>query len=103
MKKSSEIISYSYPEVNINGYTSVDGTIEFYSRINSLIDNSMTVLDFGAGRSAWYENDSCSYRKTLRNMKGKVKKVVGCDIDEVWKDIFMAIDIRQPIAKRIDI
>ena len=82
MKKDLEILSSFYPEVNISGYTSVDGTVEFYARINSLIDDSMTVLDFGAGRAAWNEDDPCPYRKALRNMKGKVKKVVGCDVDE---------------------
>jgi len=82
MKKSTKIISSFYPEVNVSGYTSVDGTVEFYSRINSLIDDSMQVLDFGAGRAAWNENDMCVYRKELRKMKGKVNKVVGCDIDD---------------------
>ena len=82
MNNHLEIISSRYPEVNISGYTSVDGTVEFYARINSLIDESMTVLDFGAGRAAWNEDDPCAYRKKLRNMKGKVRKVIGCDVDE---------------------
>jgi SAM-dependent methyltransferase len=82
MKEKLEILSSYYPEVNISGYTSCDGTVEFYARINSLVDSSMTVLDFGAGRAAWNEDDPCSYRKSLRNMKGKVKKVVGCDVDD---------------------
>ena len=82
MKKNIEILSSYFPEINISGYTSIDGTIEFYARVNSLINDSMTVLDFGAGRAAWNEDDPCSYRKSLRNMKGKVRKVVGCDVDE---------------------
>lgn len=82
MKKDIKILSSYYPEVDISGYTSVDGTIEFYARINSIIDETMTVLDFGAGRAAWNEDDPCAYRKSLRNMKSKVKKVVGCDVDE---------------------
>ena len=82
MNEKTEILSSHYPEVNISGYTSIDGTVEFYARINSIINDSMTVLDFGAGRAAWNEDDPCSYRKALRNMKAKVKKVVGCDVDE---------------------
>lgn len=86
MKKDLDILSSYYPEVNISGYTSMDGTIEFYARINSLINESMTVLDFGAGRAAWNEDDPCAYRKSLRNMKDKVRKVVGCDVDEAIHD-----------------
>ena len=40
------------------------------------------VLDYGAGRGAWSE-DSCTYRKEIRSLKGKVKKVYACDVDEV--------------------
>lgn len=82
MKNKTSILASYYPEVNISGYTAVDGTVEFYARINSLINESMTVLDFGAGRAAWNEDDKCVYRKSLRNMKSKVKKVIGCDVDE---------------------
>lgn len=86
MKKNLEILSSHYPEVDISGYTSIDGTVEFYARINSLINDSMTVLDFGAGRAAWNEDDPCAYRKALRNMKGKAMKIVGCDVDEAIHD-----------------
>lgn len=82
MKKSKQIISSFYPEVNVSGYTSVDGTIEFYTRVNSLLDESMEMLDFGAGRAVWNEDDTCEFRKKLHNMKGKVRQFVGCDIDE---------------------
>jgi len=82
VKKDLNILSSYYPEVNISGYTSIDGTIEFYARINSLLDETMTVLDFGAGRAAWNEDDPCAYRKSLRNMKSKVKTVIGCDVDD---------------------
>lgn len=82
----SKIIGSHYPEFNISGYTSVDGTVEFYSRINSLLNSSMVVLDFGAGRGSWKEDNSCLYRKSLHNLQGKVKKIVGCDIDEAIYD-----------------
>jgi SAM-dependent methyltransferase len=82
MKSKHDVISSFYPELNISGYTSVDGTIEFYNRINSIISSSMVVLDFGAGRAAWYEDDPCLYRKKTRTLKGKVKKFIGCDVDD---------------------
>lgn len=70
-----------YPEVRSTGYTSVDGTIEFYGRINALLHEDMNVLDFGAGRGAWFEDDPSAYRKALRLLKGKVQSIVGCDLD----------------------
>ena len=33
----------------IGGYSETDGTIDFYSRINCLINQESIVLDFGAG------------------------------------------------------
>jgi len=81
--KNNKILRTFFPELDISGYTSIDGTVEFYSRINSILDSSMTVLDYGAGRGAWFEDDVCAYRKSLRQMKGKVKEVIGCDIDSV--------------------
>ena len=72
-----------YPEVRTTGYTSVDGTIEFYGRVTALLHENMEVLDFGAGRGAWFEDDKSTYRKELRLVKGKVRKVIGCDVDPV--------------------
>ena len=80
MDKFQQVTSKFYPEVLAGGFTSVDGSIDFYSRINALLDESKEVLDFGAGRAAWFEDDPSPYRKALRLLKGKVKRVVGCDI-----------------------
>lgn len=80
---TAEFLRRFYPEICAGGFTSIDGTIEFYSRINALLDEDMVVLDFGAGRAAWFEDDKCLYRKSLRTIKGKVCKVIACDIDSV--------------------
>lgn len=65
----------------VGGYTENDGTIDFYSRINTLINENSNVLDYGAGRGAWI-NSSCEYRKEIRTLKGKVKRVYACDLDD---------------------
>ncbi len=65
----------------IGGYSETDGTIDFYSRINCLINQESIVLDFGAGRGIWFE-DKCEYRKNTRLLKNKVKILYGCDIDK---------------------
>ena len=46
-----------------------------------MINNDSEVLDFGAGRGAWAE-DEILFRMMTRNLKGKVKKVYACDIDK---------------------
>jgi SAM-dependent methyltransferase len=64
------------------GFTSQDGTIEFFSRINALLKPSFTVLDLGAGRGAWFYRDQCEYRKGLQTIKGKVREHICADVDE---------------------
>ena len=70
------------PAKNLLGnYHELDGTIEFYGRINAILKPSDSILDLGAGRGSWYFDDSCSYRKKIRALKSKVKYLVGVDID----------------------
>jgi SAM-dependent methyltransferase len=47
-----------------------------------LVDSSTAVLDFGAGRGAGAE-DPVPYRRELRSLRGKVKRVIGVDVDRV--------------------
>ena len=71
-----------YPESAFGGYTDVDGTVAFYSRVNALLDPSFTVLDFGCGRGA-HQEDPVPFRRNLRLLKGKVARVLGTDVDDV--------------------
>ena len=47
-----------------------------------MLNEESVVLDFGAGRAAWFEDDTCLTRRSIRLLKGKVKKVVAADVDE---------------------
>ncbi len=67
----------------LSGYHPLDGTIEFYGRINSILKSSDNVLDIGAGRGSWYSLDKCSYRREVRDIKKKVKFYVGADVDQI--------------------
>jgi len=69
-----------FPEVEVGGFTRLDGTVEFYSRIHSILVPDMVVLDVGAGRAAWLE-DSSEYRRRLRLLRGTVRRVIGVDVD----------------------
>ena len=70
----------------VGGFSPNDGTIDFYLRIKSLIKETDTVLDLGAGRAAWYEDDTCPSRREIRLLKGKVNHVIAADIDEAVLD-----------------
>jgi SAM-dependent methyltransferase len=65
------------------GFTPRDGMIEFYSRINALVGANSIVFDLGAGRGAWYHEDTVPFRRNLRTFKGKVAEYIGADVDEV--------------------
>ena len=79
-------MSYKPSKTMVGGFTENDGTIDFYLRINSLIESTWTVLDLGAGRAAWYEDDNCKTRRDIRTLKGKVKQLIAADVDEVVLD-----------------
>lgn len=49
VKKNAVIEAVWFQEVGAGGFTSLDGTIEFYTRINALLTPDMTILDFGGG------------------------------------------------------
>lgn len=77
------VVDKLYPEVRAGGYSRVDGSVEFYGRINALVTRHSVVLDFGAGRGKDVTDDPVPYRRSLRALKGKVAEVIGADVDPV--------------------
>jgi SAM-dependent methyltransferase len=74
-----------YPEAQFGGFSDVDGTVAFYSRINSLLAPSSVVVDFGCGRGSG-DSDSVPFRKHLRSFRGRVSQVIGLDVDVAGSD-----------------
>jgi Methylase involved in ubiquinone/menaquinone biosynthesis len=74
-----------FPETACGGFSRVDGTMEFYSRIAALLRPDMTVLNFGAGRGAYLE-DRVPYRRQLCQLRGRVSKVVAADVDPAVRE-----------------
>jgi SAM-dependent methyltransferase len=74
-----------YPESKFGGFSNIDGTIVFYSHVNALLASSSIVVDVGCGRGV-YKEDSVIFRRNLRILKGKVKKVIGMDVDPAAED-----------------
>jgi SAM-dependent methyltransferase len=72
-----------YPEIAAGGFSHVDGTVQFYLRVNALLRPEFRVLDLGAGRGWWLESDPGDFRRQLRLLRGKVAQVVGQDLDPI--------------------
>jgi SAM-dependent methyltransferase len=62
-------------------FTRYDGTVEFYGRIKAILRKHFVLVDLGAGRGEWYVDYPDSYKKSLRDMRGHVARVFGCDVD----------------------
>lgn len=65
------------------GFGPNDGTVDFYLRVGSLAGHTKTLLDLGAGRAAWFEDDPVGIRRRTRHMQGKFGKVIAADVDPV--------------------
>jgi SAM-dependent methyltransferase len=70
------------PEVGVGGFSHRDSAVDFYTLVNALVGPESTVVDFGAGRGAFL-NDQSAYRRSLRLFKGRVAEVIGIDVDPV--------------------
>lgn len=81
-----ETLQRLYPEVRAGGYTRHDGFIEFYTRVNALLEESSEVLDFGAGRGLWATEPLPALHKRLRAFHERVAAVHGVDVDPVVLD-----------------
>lgn len=71
-----------YPESAFGGFSDIDGTVAFYSRVNALAHPQSVVVDFGCGRGS-YAEDEIPFRRNLACLRGKVARVIGVDIDTV--------------------
>lgn len=75
-----KLLPYYYPEVSAGGFSRDDAQVAFYSRINALLAPTARVLDFGAGRGRYQQDDKVEWRRKLRILRGKCAEVVGCDV-----------------------
>ena len=69
-----------YPETAAGGFSRADHRMTYLVRLHSLLDPSMAVLDFGAGRGKWIE-DPVAYRAKLGDLRSACRLVVGVDTD----------------------
>ena len=75
------LLNHFYPESAFGGFSDIDGSVVSYTRINALIASDDTILDVGCGRGAQILDEPIAFKKALRTLKGKVRKVIGIDVD----------------------
>lgn len=71
-----------FQEARITGFSHIDQEVAFFTQMAALLRPDDKVLDFGAGRGAWYYDDASAYRRWLQNFRGRCAYVDGCDVDE---------------------
>ncbi len=69
-----------YPEIAFGGYSRVDGTVQFYSRVQALLTAGAKVLDVGCGRGK-HSEDPCALRRRLGDFRGEGRHVLGIDTE----------------------
>src|SRR5262249_16527548 len=67
------------PEIDLFGFSRIDGSVWFYSRVDALFDHDSVVLDIGCGRGATAEHP-VRYQRHLRTLRGRCSKAIGIDI-----------------------
>jgi len=92
---TKSIADVVYPERRFGGFSRVDGTIAFYTRIAGLLNETTRVLDIGCGRGQVSE-DPCRIRRQLCDPRGEQRHVLGIDVDDAAR-VNPIIDEYRPI------
>jgi SAM-dependent methyltransferase len=81
-----DLLRRFYPEVDFGGFTAVDGTVHFYSRVNALLTPDAVLLDVGCGRGGQLRDDPIPFRRGLLSFKGRCRSVIGIDVDPAGQE-----------------
>jgi SAM-dependent methyltransferase len=77
-----DVVLARRPEIGAGGIARDDSAFQFYARINAIVAPEHSVLDLGAGRGAQFDG-AASWKKAMTTLRGKVKRVAGCDVDPI--------------------
>ena len=77
-----------HSEKAIDTFTKLDGTIRFYVFVKAIMMKlcARRVLDFGAGRAAFWHQDTSAFKLDLRDLRTTGAEVTAADIDEAVLD-----------------
>jgi 2-polyprenyl-3-methyl-5-hydroxy-6-metoxy-1,4-benzoquinol methylase len=73
-----------HTEKSIDDFTALDGTIRFYGFVKAIMlrSNVKNVLDFGAGRGAFWHDSKSVYKRQLQDLRSSGATVTAADVDE---------------------
>ncbi len=78
----SSTAQFSYP----GGFQPNDGTIDFYLRVRSVLPENGVVVDLGAGRAGWFEDETSTIRREIRTLRPAAGKIIAIDVDPAVLD-----------------
>ena len=85
-KPHDKLVRRMYPEAAVSGFANIDQEVAFFTQVAALLRPDDTVLDFGAGRGEFMDNDPSLHRRWIQNFRGRCAHVDGCDPDPVVLD-----------------
>lgn len=80
MSQPKSLKEIYYPESEFGGYSRVDGTVAFFSRVQAITRPEMVVLDAGCGRGNAAERFESDPWEKCRLLKGRCSRVIGIDV-----------------------
>lgn len=78
----------AYPELDFGGFSRLDGTVAFYSRLNAMVETlarDAVILNIGCGRGK-ARDDQAIYRRNLQDLTRSSRRVIGIDVDPGGKE-----------------
>lgn len=75
-----------FREAAVSGFSHIDQEVAFFTQVAALLRPDDVVLDFGAGRGEFMDNDPSLYRRWIQNFRGRCDHVDGCDPDPAVRD-----------------
>lgn len=81
--RGHQLVKRFFPEARVSGFAHIDQEVAFFTQVAALLRPDDVVLDFGAGRGEFMDNDPSLYRRWLQNFRGRCAHVDGCDVDPV--------------------
>ncbi len=99
--KMMGILDTYRPEIGAGDFARDDEALEFYNRVNALLNPGMRIIDLGAGHGERFHNNTNFYCAELCKLQGKVERVIGIDVDDAidehpYLDEFHVISISDP-------
>lgn len=75
----TELLELLYPGIQRVGISPLDGTVQFYAKVNTVLPPGATVLDYGAGSGRSIQRVG-EWRRHLLLMQPNCRRRIGCDV-----------------------